>query len=130
MSSTEIATIIAHGCVHYTDHTENLATMEWVPHPAYKGVCLKHIIKGKETNGLFSSHLVKIDPNCRLETHYHEHQLELHEIIQGRGSFHLLDQQHEYQAGKMAIIPMGTRHMVQAGATGLVLMAKFFPALL
>lgn len=126
----DIATSIADGRIHHTDRSESIPNIEWKAHPICEGVYLKHLIKGVDTDGLFSSHLVKISPNCRLDTHCHECQLELHEIMDGQGTFRLLDESHDYHLGKMAVIPKGVNHMVQAGEKGLTLLAKFFPALL
>lgn len=123
-------TNIANGTIHYSDHSKNISDIEWVEHPKFKGVYLKHMIKGANTNGLFSSHLVKIDPNCFLDTHCHEEQWELHEVIEGEGTCQLIDKNFDYHLGKMTVIPKGAKHKVQAGKNGLTLLAKFFPALL
>jgi mannose-6-phosphate isomerase-like protein (cupin superfamily) len=88
------------------------------------------MIKGADTNGLFSSHLVKIEPGCRLETHCHENEMELHEIIEGDGTCRFFEMTLDYHLGKMAVIPKGKQHKVQAGKNGLILLAKFLPAVL
>lgn len=129
MEAKSISTTIANGTVHFIDHSENISDMEWTKHPKFKGVYLKNMIKSADTNGLLSSHLVKIDPDCYLEKHCHENQLELHEVIDGDGSCQLIEDTFNYHLGKMAVIPKGKNHMVQAGKNGLILLAKFFPAL-
>jgi len=130
METKMISTNIANGTIHYSDRSENISDVEWARHLSFKGVYLKHMINGVDTNGLFSSHLVKIDPDCCLEKHCHENQLELHEVIEGDGLCQLIDDTFNYHLGKMAVIPKGENHMVQAGKNGLTLLAKFFPALL
>jgi quercetin dioxygenase-like cupin family protein len=130
MKTRMISTNIANGTIHYSNRLENMSEVEWVRHPKFKGVYLKHMIKGADTSGLFSSHLVKIEPNCCLETHRHENQLELHEVIEGNGLCRLIEKTFNYHLGKMAVILKGAKHMVQAGENGLILLAKFFPALL
>lgn len=130
METKMISTNIANGTIHYSGRSENISDVEWSRHPNFKGVYLKHMIKGADTSGLFSSHLVKIDPDCCLEKHCHETQLELHEVIEGDGSCQLIEDTFNYHLGKMAVIPKGENHMVQAGKNGLTLLAKFFPALL
>ena len=130
METATISTNIANGTVHYTDRSENISAVEWAKHPNFKGVYLKHMIKSADTGGLFSSHLVKIDPDCSLENHCHENQLELHEVIEGDGVCQLFKERVAYHLGQMAVIPKGESHMVQAGKNGLTLLAKFFPALL
>ncbi len=130
METETISMNIANGTIHYSDRSENILDVEWSKHPNFKGVYLKHMIKGADTNGLFSSHLVKIEPHDCLETHCHENQLELHEVIEGDGSCQLIEETFGYHLGKMAVIPKGKSHMVQAGENGLTLLAKFFPAML
>jgi quercetin dioxygenase-like cupin family protein len=128
MEAETISTSIANGTIHYSGCSKNISDVKWVKHPAYEGVYLKHMIMGADTGGLFSSHLVKIDPNCRLETHCHENQLELHEVVEGDGICRLAEETFDYHLGKMAVIPKREYHMVEAGENGLVMLAKFFPA--
>ena len=116
--------------VHYCDKSENSSEFPWTDHPKFTGVYLKHLIKGTETDGLFSAHIVKIDPNCSLMEHCHEDQWELHEIVKGYGVCRLGNVGYDYHSGIMAVIPKGVSHGVRAGEDGLILLAKFFPALL
>lgn len=129
MKNESIATEIASGEVHFTNRMESISDVEWTRHAEFKGVYLKNMIKGADTGGLFSSHLVKIEPDCRLENHIHETQMELHEVIEGDGSCLISGNTIAYRQGKMAVIPKGENHMVQAGENGLVMLAKFFPSL-
>ncbi|MCP4115807.1 MAG: cupin domain-containing protein [Desulfobacteraceae bacterium] len=129
METNKISTDIANGTVHYADRSEKLSDAERVEHPQFKGVYLKLMIKGADTSGRFSSHLVRIAPECTLENHCHENQLELHEVLEGEGSCRLMDKRFDYHSGKMAVIPKGENHMVRAGKNGLILAAKFFPAM-
>lgn len=130
MENKMISTNIANGTIHYSDRSDSLSDVEWTKHSEFKGVYLKHMIKSTDTTGLFSSHLVKIEPGSCLETHIHENQLELHEVIEGDGTCQLIEERFDYHPGKMAVIPKGKRHMVLAGKKGLTLLAKFFPALI
>jgi len=129
MEAKNISTNIANGTVHYIDHMESISNVKWQKHPSFKGVYLKLIISGTDTLGVFSSHLVKIDPECCLEAHCHENQMELHEVIEGEGIFQLVEDSFEYHPGKISVTPKGKKHMVKAGKKGLTLMAKFFPAM-
>ncbi len=130
MKNDKISVNIANSTVHYSDRNVNLSDVDWIKHPVFKGVHLKHMIKGCDSDGLFSSHLVKIDPDCSLETHNHKEQIELHEIIEGDGVCCLSDTKFNYHLGKMAVIPKGMDHKVHAGENGLIFFAKFFPPLL
>ncbi len=105
-------------------------SIEWSKHPVFEGVYLKHLIKGAETDGTLSCHLVKVNPGCVLDTHAHAGKLEIHEIIGGSGSCVIGEGSVEYQPGSVALIPADTIHEVQAGEDGLFILAKFCPALL
>lgn len=101
----------------------------WYAHAKFKGVFLKNIIVGNQTDGKFSAHLVKVEPGCILDEHIHPGVTELHEVINGSGNFYLNNKEATYKTGDYAIIPNDTKHKVVAGEKGLCLFAKFFPAL-
>lgn len=101
----------------------------WSKHPTFDGVELKHIVTGKDTDGLFSYHLVKIAPNCSIKEHIHETQLETHEVISGKGLCINDGVSILYEAGTISIMPAGIKHEVNAGDEGLYLFAKFMPPL-
>ncbi|MCL2147946.1 MAG: AraC family ligand binding domain-containing protein [Methanomassiliicoccaceae archaeon] len=102
----------------------------YVPHKAFKGVYLKHLVTGGMTEGRISSHLVKVEPFCGLELHTHPEQVEVHEVIQGSGECRIADREVAYAPGTVEAIPMGVPHKVTAGKEGLYILAKFSPALL
>jgi mannose-6-phosphate isomerase-like protein (cupin superfamily) len=130
MEISEIAACMTNGSVTYMDRDDAIGEIPWNQHPKFKGVYLKHIIKGTDTEGLLSCHIVKIDPDAVLEEHAHENQWELHEVLEGEGRFILKSKETPYYPGQMGIIPKGTNHKVIAGKSGLILLAKFFPALI
>lgn len=101
----------------------------WSKHSAFEGVELKHIVTAKQTNGLFSFHLVRIAPNKKIGNHAHKTQLETHEIISGSGMCINGGAAIKYEAGVITILPMNVPHEVTAGESGLYLFAKFMPAL-
>ncbi len=103
--------------------------IEWCKHPTFQGVELKHLITSEETNGQFSYHLVRIEPNCSIKLHIHETQLETHEVISGKGICICNKKQIAYTSGVIAVIPAGIAHEVKANEKGLYLFAKFIPAL-
>ncbi|MCX5811811.1 MAG: cupin domain-containing protein [Proteobacteria bacterium] len=129
METREIVACMANGSATYMDREEMMGEIPWNQHPVFKGVFLKHIVKGTDTEGMLSCHMVRIDPNAILEEHAHENQWELHEVIEGNGKFVLESKETPYHPGRMGIIPKGTKHKVMAGENGLILLAKFFPAL-
>jgi mannose-6-phosphate isomerase-like protein (cupin superfamily) len=120
---------ILNGVVIYLDREEAVADLPWNAHAKFRNVYLKHLVKGADTEGRFSCHLVKIDPNAVLEDHIHENNFELHEVMEGNGTFTLETKEAEYYPGSVGLIPQGKKHSVMAGENGLLLMAKFFPAL-
>ena len=82
----------------------SFAEMEWSKHPVFEGVGLKHIITAKDTDGMFSCHLVRIAPDCSIGNHIHETQLETHEVIKGNGKCINADYVIPYEAGTVSIM--------------------------
>jgi quercetin dioxygenase-like cupin family protein len=118
------------GNLYLIESTEANRSKGWNPHPKYAGVSMKHIITGVQSDNKLSSHVVRIDPNCTLEEHFHEGKTELHEVISGNGYCMLNGEKINYQTGDCALIPENVPHLVKAGEEGLILLAKFIPALL
>lgn len=108
---------------------QNFESIPWSKHPTFDGVELKHIVTSSDTNGEFSYHLVRIAPNKSILNHIHELQLETHEVIFGDGT--CINNQCEilYTPGVISIMPKAVPHEVHAGDDGLLLFAKFIPAL-
>lgn len=101
----------------------------WNDHPSFAGVAMKHLLRGEDTGGAVSCHLVRVAPGKALLPHIHEGQWELHEVVAGSGTAMIDGADMDYAPGVAAVIPKGLRHGVRAGEQGLVLFAKFFPAL-
>jgi quercetin dioxygenase-like cupin family protein len=104
-------------------------SLEWIPHPKFKGVFLKHLLTAAATEGALSCHLVSLAPGSRMELHVHEGKAELHEVMEGAGLLQLGDRQVEYRPGCLTFIPPNSPHAIVAGEKGLSLFAKFLPAL-
>ena len=104
--------------------------IDFCPHAKFKGVSLKHLVKGEMTNNQISCHLVKVEPFCTLETHIHENNLEIHEVIYGGGVCEIAENKVDYTVGSIGVIPASTTHKVVAGENGIYILAKFTPALL
>ncbi|WP_320169294.1 cupin domain-containing protein [Maridesulfovibrio sp.] len=130
MISDEFAMLVSNGCVETVDGPIFCTELDWNPHAAFEGVALKHIVTGENTAGQLSCHIVRIEPGCVLESHTHDPQWELHEVIKGSGVATVSGKESDYHPGKSSVIPSGQTHKVQAGDEGLILLAKFFPALL
>lgn len=109
--------------------TTDFENIPWSKHPTFEGVELKHIITSKDTNGEFSYHLVRIAPNKSILNHIHETQLETHEVIFGEGSCVNNNTEIHYAPGVISIMPVAIPHEVHAGENGMLLFAKFIPAL-
>lgn len=108
---------------------KTFSDIPWSRHPTFEGVELKHIITSKDTDGKFSYHLVRIAPNKSIKQHIHETQLETHEVIAGNGSCVNDGVILKYQCGTISLFPAGVKHEVNAENDGLLLFAKFIPAL-
>ncbi len=130
METRGITACMTNGSTTYMVRDEATGKIPWNPHPKFTGVYLKHIIKGTDTQGMLSCHMVRIEPHAVLEDHVHENQWELHEVLEGEGTFVLESKSTPYHPGRMGIIPKGAKHKVIAGESGLFLLAKFFPALM
>lgn len=117
------------GSLVLPEKTVDFAEAVWSKHPTFEGVELKAIVTGKDTEGRFSYHLVRIAPGCSIREHIHETQLETHEVIEGNGSCVNGGAVLSYKPGTISIMPAGVKHEVTAGAEGLYMFAKFMPAL-
>lgn len=111
------------------DSEVSFGQTNWAKHPTFEGVELKHIVTAKDTNGLFSYHLVRIEPEKAIGNHIHETQLETHEVIAGDGICINNGVEIKYKQGVISIMPEKVPHEVKAGKDGLYLFAKFMPAL-
>lgn len=118
------------GNVYLTDKIESIDSLKWNAHASFKGVYLKHLFTGNETDRKISMHIVKVEPNCMLDTHVHKNQIEIHQVLSGSGTFILEGKEFDYKPGKISVIPMNTPHKVVAGNDGLYLLATFTSALL
>jgi quercetin dioxygenase-like cupin family protein len=118
------------GTVYMVDKEQNISDLPWNPHASFKGVYLKHLIVGKDTDNKLSCHIVKIEPGCVLETHIHDGKMEIHEVVAGNGKMYLDDKEIDYRQGQICVIPANMPHKVIAGVNGMYILAKFTPSLL
>ena len=117
------------GALYIFEKEIDIGAINWSIHNKFEGVALKHLITAKDTEGEFSYHLVRVAPQKKIGLHVHETQLETHEVIAGAGACITGGRRLAYTAGVIAVLPAGVEHEVLAGADGLYLFAKFFPAL-
>ena len=103
----------------------NFGLCVWNKHKDFSGVSLKHLVAADQTNGLFSCHLVRIEPNHKIGLHTHPASIELHEVIKGSGTCLMNQGEIHYVPGVMAVIARDEPHEVMAGEEGLFLFAKF-----
>lgn len=121
---------IIKGKMVYLDRELHVKNLEWNPHAAFKGVFLKHLIKGDSSDGKFSYHLVKIAEGFEIGDHIHEGKWELHEVVGGVGSGVMAGKEIVYEPGVTVVVPDSVVHRITAGKGDLYILAKFIPALL
>ncbi|MFH0834104.1 MAG: cupin domain-containing protein [Patescibacteria group bacterium] len=107
----------------------SVSEIQWQPHPKFEGVWMKHLIKGDKTGEQISSHIVKFEPGKLIDTHAHTENLEVQEVISGTAKGIIGAKEINYQPGTILVIPAGIPHKVVAGSEGVVILAKFTPAL-
>lgn len=130
MLGDKISYYFENGVVESLAGSVNIDKLTWSEHQMFNGVFLKHIVKGEDTGGSLSCHLVKINAYDLLDTHIHDGKLEIHQVLTGKGTAQVGDRSMEYKAGLVTIIPANTEHKVKADAEGLFILAVFSPALL
>lgn len=128
-SGKDVFEAFASGCLRLPEKTIHFSAVEWKAHPSFAGVFLKHLVVSTDTAGRFSYHLVRIDPDKAIGDHVHATQLETHEVMAGSGAATGEGKRMAYAPGVVAVFEAGSRHSVEAGADGLLLFAKFMPAL-
>ncbi len=111
------------------ENVSESSQIEWNAHPAFEGVFMKNILGGENTGSKISAHIVKIEPGCEIGDHVHDGKAELHEVIEGQGYAVINGKRVEYIPGVVSFIPEDIHHNVQAGEKGLLIHAKFIPAL-
>jgi quercetin dioxygenase-like cupin family protein len=114
---------------NHVDFDDPARTGGFEPHPAFKGVRLRHVVVGAGTHGGFSSHVVQVGPGCALHAHRHPDQDEQHVVLRGGGRLTLDGEARDYAPGTIAVMPRGHEHEVVAGPDGLLLLATFAPPL-
>jgi len=128
--SLDILQAFQAGQVFSAAQEANVKDLPWHEHPKFQGVALKHLITAKDSDGQFSSHLVRVNRGCEIGTHIHEGKWELHEVLGGRGKCRIAQKEVDYRAGVTAVIPADIPHVVAATESDLYILAKFVPALL
>lgn len=128
-ATNEIVGEIDKGKIVCIDKEVDVENLKWNAHAKFKGVFLKHLVKGEDTEGKFSCHLVRVESDCEIGEHIRKDKWELHEIISGEGKGILIGKEISLKSGISIVIPKGVKHKVIAGKDGLYLLAKFIPAL-
>jgi Uncharacterized conserved protein, contains double-stranded beta-helix domain len=129
MPANQLFEQFENGSLSTAGKVKKFAAVPWSAHPAFAGVALKHLVVADDTDGLFSYHLVRIDPDCEIGNHTHAAQLETHEVIAGKGAADNDGVRIAYHPGVVSIFAKNTPHKVTAEKEGLLLFAKFIPPL-
>ncbi|MDE4908582.1 cupin domain-containing protein [Methanogenium marinum] len=129
MERTQIVKQFDEGTIISPQTEIQSGSLEWYEHPAFKGVYLKDLIPGSDTNGQFSCHIVRIEKGCEVGDHSHETQWEFNESLQGNGVFVLGGKRIPFGSNYSFVTPPGVEHTVIAEDEDLYILAKFIPAL-
>lgn len=105
------------------------AKLPWYEHPAFKGVFLKDLLTGKETNGTFSCHVVRIKKAFEVGEHNHKAEWEFNEVLKGSGYMVIDGKKTACGPGCSYVTPPGMAHLVTSPDEDLYMLAKFVPAL-
>jgi len=109
---------------------KTLQSGEWKNHPEYPGVRIRQALSSDQSDGVFRALFVLVDPGKALLPHVHEHETEIHLVLDGEGSATIGNSSSgnrhiAYIPGSVEKIQANTRHGVKAGAGGLLLYAQF-----
>jgi quercetin dioxygenase-like cupin family protein len=104
--------------------------VEWSPHPRFEGVRMKHLVKGADTGGKFSSHIVHIAEGKEICDHTHASQYEYIQILSGTGTARLGDKVIPCTPGVNMVAPDNVDHCLKPEGGDIYLLATFVPALL
>lgn len=129
MCSMDNRKIRGHETIVSTDSEWKAGSLPWNPHPKFAGVFLRHLVTGHETGGRMSLHHVRIDAGCSIGDHTHAGQVEVHDVLEGKGTCTVTGKEIPYVPGIMGIVPADTIHRVDAATEGLLLLATFSPPL-
>lgn len=101
---------------------------EFVPHPSYEGVFVRHMFTS-EHNDRLNNVLVKVDPGFQIAPHTHD-VMETMYVISGSGLF-LADEGYVgIEAGNAMLAPAGVVHCTRNnGSDPLFLFCTFSPAI-
>ena len=116
------------GEIFHLDKAVLASDLIWNDHAKFKGVAIKHLVKGEDTGGKFSCHLVRVEGGHQIGAHIHDSSFELHEVLEGAGVCELGEKKIAYKPGVTVVIPSGVTHSVTAEKE-LYLLAKYFPAM-
>ena len=72
---------------------------------------------------------MRVEPGHAIGDHFHPGEIELHEVVGGSGRCLLDGTEIAYHPGVFVVVPQAAPHTVEAGDDGLILLAKFAPAL-
>ena len=122
---SDISACFEYGVLAHGGSDTDIGSLPWNKHSDFTGVYLKNVLPADRTGGLFSCHLVLIEPLHAIGMHTHPASVELHEIIRGDGIYLNGGAEIAYRPGFLAVITENSPHEVRAGDKGLFLFAKF-----
>jgi|AGTN01.2.fsa_nt_gi Mannose-6-phosphate isomerase len=129
MCNNHVAELFADGKVFFPGKELNAAKLSWYEHPAYKGVFMKDLVLGADTEGAFSCHVILVKKGFEVGMHDHKAEWELNEVIEGTGYMVIDGKKVACRPGLSYVTPPGIEHDVSAPNEDMIMTAKFVPAL-
>ena len=129
MGQQNLSELFEQGVVLFPDLEVRAAEKPWYASPTWKGVFLKDLVTGQETDGAFSYHLMRVERNGEIPDHAHETQWSWNVVLGGTGAFVLGGRRVPVEVGQTFITPPRVHHAVSAGDEEISLLAIFAPAL-
>ena len=129
MEGKKVYDLFENGTLKLPEGEKTFADIPWTAHAAFDGVELKHIVTSADSGGAFSFHLIRVAPGKKIGEHTHDVQTETHEVICGGGTCINGDGEYAVSPGNVTIFRPKVPHQVLAGEEGIMVFAKFFPAL-
>lgn len=106
-----------------------ISSGEFVNHPKFQGVYLKHFFSSADNDRLNNME-VKIDPGCQISPHQHDDSTEFFYVLEGEGEFLIDGKWSPVKKGYALVAPLGEQHgFKNSKDVPLMLFSTFSPSI-